>query len=145
FPRLDAPTVVDLDLSAASARLGGLTLGGLAATIRAADRGVRADVQLTSPTPVALHLEGRRLSLHAVEIATLSLRTPDETWALARPVQLAIGGGRLKIAGLDLRANDQIVAADLDQVGPRGHLRLRVVRLDPARLPRLLVPKALAQ
>lgn len=145
FPRLDAPTAVDLDLAAAGARIGGRALGGLAATVRAVGPGVHADLHLATPTPVALQISGRRLSLRAVEIATLSLRTPEATWSLAHPARLAVGGGRTTLAGFDLRAGDQSIAADLDQVGRRGHLRLRVARLEPARLPRLLVPRALAQ
>jgi translocation and assembly module TamB len=145
LPRLDAPTAVDLDLAAASARIGGHALGNLSATVRGVGPDVRADLQLQTPTPIALRVSGRRLSLRAVEIATLVLRTPEATWSLAHPARLAVGGGRTKLADFDLRAGEQTIAVDLDKVGRRGHLRLRVARLDPARLPRLLVPRVLAQ
>jgi translocation and assembly module TamB len=144
LPRLDAPTAVDLDLTAAEARLGGHALGGLSATVRASGRRVQADVRVASPTPLALDASGRRLSPRTVEIERLALRTTEATWSLARPTRLTVGGGRLALAGLDLRSGEQVIAADLEKTGRRGHVRLHVARLDPGRLPRLLVPRAAA-
>ncbi|HLK90831.1 MAG TPA: translocation/assembly module TamB domain-containing protein [Polyangia bacterium] len=144
LPRLDAPTAVDLDLAADGARVSGRTFGGVTAKVRAAGRGVTAEVRVARPLPLALVASGRRLSPSTVEIARLALRTPEASWATARPLRLTVGGGRLALAGLDLRSGDQVIAADLEKAGRRGHLRLHVARLDPARLPRLFVPPAAA-
>ncbi len=138
LPRLDAPTAIDLDVTAAYARLGGQELRGIAATVRASGPLIRADARIAKPYPVALAAVGHRLSPWSMEIGELRLRYPEATWSLARPTRIALRGERASISGLDLRAPGQRVQADL-QKGPRGgKLHLIVSHLDLARLPRPL-------
>ncbi|HEY6477731.1 MAG TPA: hypothetical protein VI456_14215, partial [Polyangia bacterium] len=144
LPRLDAPTAIDLDLKATSARLGGRELRGLDATVRATGPLIQADVQVTKPYPVALAAVGHRLSPWSMEISELMLRYPEATWKLAQPARIALRGARASISGFDLRAPGQSVRADL-QKGPRGgKLHLIVSHLDLAKLPRPLMSRALA-
>jgi translocation and assembly module TamB len=145
IPRIDIPTAFDLDLTAASARLGGRPLHQIAAEVRAsAPRHLAASVRAAVPYPVALAASGRWLSAQEIEIAALTLRYPKASWALAHPTRLGFGEGRHSMVGLDLRANDgQSVRADLEEARGAGHLRLAVSRLDLGRLPPLL-PAALA-
>ena len=143
LPRLDAPTAIDLDLQTTYARLGGRELRGLGATVRATGPLIRADVQIAKPYPVALAAVGHRLSPWSMEIGQLMLRYPEATWKLTQPTRIALRGDRASISGLDLRARDQRVSADL-QKGPRGgKLHLIVSHLDLARLPRPLMSPAL--
>jgi translocation and assembly module TamB len=143
LPRLDAPTVIDLDLAATYARLGGRELRGLAATARASGSLIRADLQIAAPYPIALATVGHRLSPWSMEISQFMLRYPEATWSLARPTRIALRGERASISGLDLRARGQRVSADL-QKGPRGgKLHLVVSHLDLGRLPRPLMSPAL--
>jgi translocation and assembly module TamB len=144
LPRLDAPTAIDLDLTATYARLAERELHGLAATVRATGPLIRADVEITKPYPVALAAVGHRLSPWSLEMSELLLRYPEATWKLAQPTRIALRGERASISGLDLRAPGQRVRADLQKGPGGGKLHLVVSRLDLARLPRPLMSPALA-
>jgi translocation and assembly module TamB len=144
LPRLDAPTALDLDLRAALVRIGGHELHGVGATVRASGAALAASIHTAAPYPIAVEASGRRLSPRALEIARLTLRYPEESWTIARPARIAVSGARVSVAGLDLRARDQIIRVDLEKSARGGRARVQISRLDLAHLPRPLVPPALA-
>ena len=135
------PMPVDARLKATSVRAGGRRFGQVALTARSTRAGAFSlDASLRSPTPLALLAAGRARPRGAdglaVDLARLRLSYPQATWELADRAQVEVGGGRLEIAGLDLRAEPgQRVRADLRGRGKKIEAHLVVVGLDLARLP----------
>jgi len=145
MPRLDQPERIDLQLAAASARVAGRSLRGLSVTAGAAGPTLALHLKNAGPYPLVVDAGGRRLAGRAMQIDRFVLRYPEESWSIARPVRLELGD-RLAVEGLDLRAGgNQSIRADLSKTARGGHLRLAIAHLELGRLPRVLIPAAIAR
>lgn len=144
-PRLDKPQEIRLDVSAAGIRLAERRITGLDLALHVVGPHVTVNARTATPYPLTLTADGWRLTPHAVRVDALSLRYPGESWTLAGPTKLLADGGRLELAGLDLRGRGQRIRADFTKNGASGRARVAISHFDPGRLPKPLVPPAVAR
>jgi translocation and assembly module TamB len=144
-PRLDKPQELRLDVSAAGIRLAERRITGLEVALHIIGPHITVNARTATPYPVVLAADGWRLTPHALRLDALTLRDPGEAWTLAGPTKLVSDGDRLELTGLDLRGRGQRIRADLSKNGPSGRARLAISHFDPGRLPRPLVPPAVAK
>ncbi len=145
LPRVDQPQEIRLDVAAAGIRLADRRITGLELALHIIGPHITVNARTAAPYPLALTADGWRLTPHAVRVDALTLRYPGEAWALAGPTRLVLDGDRLELAGLDLRGHGQRIRADVSKVGSAGRARLAVSHFDLGRLPRPLVPPAVAR
>ena len=144
LPRVDNPQEIRLDVTAAAVQLAERGITGVEVALHIIGPHVTAHARTAAPYPLALAADGWRLDPDTMRIDALTLRYPGEAWSLAGSTKVVAGDGRLEVAGLDLRGRGQRIRADLRKVGSAGRARLAVSHLDLGRLPRPLVPPAVA-
>ncbi len=145
LPRIDQPQEVRLDVAAAGIRLADRRITGLELALHIIGPHITVNARTATPYPLALTADGWRLTPHALRVDALTLRYPGESWALAGPTKLVVDGDRLELAGLDLRGRGQRIRADVSKLGKAGRARVAVSHFDLGRLPRPLVPPAVAR
>ncbi len=144
LPRVDNPQEIRLDVTAAAVQLADRRITGLEVALHIIGPHITANARTAAPYPLALTADGWRLDPDTMRIDALTLRYPGEAWSLAGPTKVVAGDGRLEVAGLDLRGRGQRIRADVRKVGGTGRARLAVSHFDLGRLPRPLVPPAVA-
>ena len=151
IPDVRQPGAADIDLGAPLVSLGDRSLRGVTVTVRAAAPHLILTARTTAPYPLAIDIDGRRDSATAVTLNALTLRYPEATWALSRPVKIRInGGGKFAVEGLALRAGKQSIEADFNVASNTGRNRrgfkgrVAIAALELGQLPRALVPPRLA-
>jgi len=140
IPNLRRPDAADVDAGASLVVLGRRRLGAPSVTIRAASRQIAAHAAIAAPQPLRVDLAGERRQSQAITVSALSIRTPEETWTLRRPVRVSLVEP-ITVSGLELAADGQRLAADLRLGGARPTAHVVITHLDLARLPRALVPE----
>lgn len=143
-PRVDRVQELQLDLSAAAVKLAERRITGVEVALHVIGPHIAVNVRTASPYAVALTADGDRLTPHAVRVNALNLRYPGEAWTLAGRTKVLLDGDRIELSGLDLRGRGQRIRADLTKVGGRGRAQLAISHLDLGRLPRPLIPPAVA-
>jgi translocation and assembly module TamB len=148
-PDIRRPGAADIDLGAPVVNLGDQVLRGVRVTLRAAAPHLTLTARTTAPYPLAIDVDGRRDSANAVTLNVLTLRYPEATWALTRPVKIRLDdGGKFAIESLALRAGKQSIEADITSSTTRNRRgfkgRVAIAALDLGQLPRALVPPRLA-
>ncbi|MES1209751.1 MAG: hypothetical protein ABUS79_27775, partial [Pseudomonadota bacterium] len=144
LPRVDNPQEVRLDVTAAAVQLGDRRMTGLEVALHIIGPHITVNARTASPYPLALAADGWRLDPETMRIDAMTLKYPGEAWTLAGSTKVVAGDGRLEVAGLDLLGRGQRIRADIRKVGSAGRARLAVSHFDLGRLPRPLVPPAVA-
>ncbi|MES1209085.1 MAG: hypothetical protein ABUS79_24370, partial [Pseudomonadota bacterium] len=144
LPRVDNPQEISLDVTAAGVQLAERRINGLSVALHIIGPHITVNARTAAPYPLALTADGRRLDPDTMRIDTMTLRYPGEAWTLAGSTKVVAGDGRLEVAGLDLQGRGQRIRADIRKVGNSGRARLAVSHFDLGRLPRPLVPPAVA-
>jgi translocation and assembly module TamB len=148
LPRVDTPQELQLDVTAAGVQLADRRITGLAVALHVIGPHITINARTAAPYPLALTADGWRLDPDTLRIDAMALRYPGEAWTLAGPTKVVAGDGRFGVAGLDLRGRGQRIRADiradLRDRGATGRARVAVSHFDLGRLPRPLVPPAVA-
>jgi len=140
-PDLRRPTIGDVRLQVASARLGEHRLRGVVAQVHSTPPRLSGDVRVAHGEPVAFVVEGGWTPDHqAVELRHLQLRYPQAAWHLTGPARFVFAGDHVAVSGFELAAQEQRLGVELDKRGERLRARVRLQQFDLARLPPLLLP-----
>jgi autotransporter translocation and assembly factor TamB len=143
-PDVSRPTRATVDAGAAQATLGGQAVRALALRLDAAGQDLVAELRAAAPYPLALAATARRgKDDNHLVLKSFALRYPEGAWTLKRPARIAFADGRLTVRELALSADHQTIAVDLTRTDTRLEGHVEMARIDLARLPRVLVPKAL--
>ena len=140
------PTIGDVRVQVASARLGGHRLRDAVAQLHSTPPRLSGDLRVAHGEPVAFVVEGGWTPDHqAVELRQLRLRYPQAAWRLVRPARFVFAGEHLAVSGFELAAGrgDQRLGVELDKRGERLNAHVRVERFDLASVPPLLLPPGL--
>ncbi|HVT06565.1 MAG TPA: hypothetical protein VHO67_03870, partial [Polyangia bacterium] len=144
LPRVDNPQEVQLDVTAAGVQLADRRITGLDVALHIIGPHITVNARTASPYPLTLTADGWRLDPDTMRIDAMTLRYPGEAWTLAGRTKIVAGDGRLEVAGLDLRGRGQRIRVDVRKVGGSGRAQLAVSHFDLGRLPRPLIPPAVA-
>ena len=140
-PNVHRPTIGELRVQIAAARLGEHRLRDVDAQLHSTPPRLSGTLRVARGEPVAFVVEGGWTPDHqAIELRHLQLRYPQAAWRLTRPARFLFAGEHVAVSGLELAAEDQRLALEVDKRGERLHAALRIQQFDLARLPPLLVP-----
>lgn len=142
-PNVRLPTVGDVRLQIAAARLGQHRLRQVDAQLHSTPPRLSGNLRVAHGEPVAFVLEGGWTPDHqAVELRHLQFRYPQAAWRLARPARFVFAGEHVAVSGFELaaREGDQRLGVDLDKRGEKLNASVRIQRFDLSRLPPLLLP-----
>jgi len=140
-PNVRLPTIGDVRVQVAAARLGEHRLRQVVAQLHSTPPRLSGDLRVARGEPVAFVVEGGWTPDHqAVELRHLQLRYPQASWRLTRPARFVVAGDHLAVSSFELAANEQRLGIELDKRGQRLRAALRLQQFDLARLPPLLLP-----
>jgi len=140
-PNVRSPTVGDVRVEVAAARLGEHHLRGVVAQVHSTPPRLSGNLRVARGEPVAFVVEGGWTPDHqALELRHLQLRYPQASWWLTRPARFLFAGEHVAVSGFELASDDQRLGVDLDKRGQRLRATVRLQRFDLARLPPLLLP-----
>jgi translocation and assembly module TamB len=136
------PLVANASLHMASARLRGHDVSDVKADLTSQGRDFRLDLSMAGRDALGVSAAGRwHTDRRGLSLSALAVTTPELRWTQAQsPLELTFEPRRLGVDGLDLRAGDQRIRADLALEGGRLRATAEISRLDLHRLPRLLMP-----
>lgn len=140
-PNVHRPTIGDVRVQVAAARLGEHRLRDVDAQVHSTPPRLSGDLRVAHGEPVAFVVEGGWTPDHqAIELRHLQLRYPQAAWRLTRPARFMFAGEHVAVSGFELAANDQRLGIELDKRGDRLRAAVRIQRFDLATLPPLLLP-----
>ncbi|MDQ3264062.1 MAG: translocation/assembly module TamB domain-containing protein [Myxococcota bacterium] len=104
-------------------------------------------LELVTGGAIDLHLlavgtrdpDSRGLSLN-----TLTLDYPEASWSLAQPARLGFREEEIRISGLQLRSDQQLLAVDASLRGQRVEAEIQVEQFDLGRIPKIAVDPSFA-
>jgi translocation and assembly module TamB len=137
------PLFANVSARIGRARFRGHELTDVAATVASSGRRFELEVAMKGRDALGVSAAGRwRGDRRGLSLTSLALTTPRLRWAQGpRELELAFEARRLRVQGLELRAGDQRLRADLALEGERLRANVELSRFDPHGLPRLLLPR----
>jgi translocation and assembly module TamB len=142
WPNLRRPLFANVSARIGSARLRDHELTDVAADVVSSGLDFKLGVSMKGRDALGVAAAGRwHADRRGLSLASLILTTPELRWQQApQAVDLSFEPGRLHVQGLDLRAAEQRVRADVALEGERLRATVDIAELDPQRLPGLLLP-----